>query len=167
MCLLMLQHFGTVFFTVTSIDRKEGGTPPTVFLNVYSRTSRELIGVIRFTYDPNYSKKREHIRMAFDVIDLKDIDPSYNNVLEDIIIGGFIWLTMDNHYTYPFHPQPYMVVNTYNEDPEIMQMVNAKVISILKEIGLQSCEYDKMYIFSKEVTRNILSNKLRKKFLIK
>ncbi len=157
----MLQHLGNVFFTVQAIDRKDNHNVPTIYLNIYNKTTRQILGTMRFNHDPNYSKVFKHIRMSFDLFDPNDIDPSRNNMLEDIIIGGFVWITMDNHYTYNFHPRPYMVVHDYKEDSDIMKMINIKTINILQSLDCKKGESDKnMYIFSREMTTHYLSEKL-------
>ncbi len=159
----MLHHMGNVFFTVEEIDRKDNNhNVPTIYLNIYNRTTRRIIGAMRFNHDPNYSKVFKHIRMAFDVFDPEDIDPTKSNLLEDIIVGGFIWITRDNHYTYNFHPRPYMVVHNYDEDRDIMKMINAKTISILQSLDCKKGEGDEnMYIFSRELSTHYLSEKLK------
>ena len=157
----MLQHLGNVFFTVEEIDRKDNHNVPTIYLNIYNRTTRQIIGVMRFNHDPNYSKLAKHIRMSFDVFDPKELDPIANTLLEDIIIGGFIWLTLDNHYTYNFHPRPYMVVHDYKEDSDLMKIINAKTVQILQSLECKKGETDEnMYIFSRELTTPYLSRKL-------
>lgn len=157
----MLQHLNNVFFKVATIDRKQNHDVPTVYLDLYDRRERKIIGQIRFNHDPLYSKNSKYIRMSFDVFEIKDLDPTYTTYLEDIIVGGFLWITMDNHYTYPFHPRPYMVVHNYKEDPELMKLINQKEISILQNLKCKHGEADEnMYIFSREYTSPYLSQKL-------
>lgn len=96
----MLQHLGNIFFKVSEIDRKQNHTVPTIYLDIYNKNTKQIMGQIRFNHDPNYSKVDKEIRMAFDVFDQNDIDPLRTSLLEDIIVGGFVWITMDNHYTY-------------------------------------------------------------------
>jgi hypothetical protein len=157
----MLHHLGNVFFVTESIDRKPNHTVPTVNLTIYNRTTRQIIGALRFNHDPNYSKNSKEIRMQFDAFDPKDLDPCASSILEDIIVGGFVWITRDNHYTYDFHPRPYMVVHNYDEDPDLMKIINAKTIQILKDLKCKKGDADEnMYIFSKEFTSPYLSEKL-------
>ena len=157
----MLQHLGNIFFKVSEIDRKQNHTVPTIYLDIYNKNTKQIMGQIRFNHDPNYSKVDKEIRMAFDVFDQNDIDPLRTSLLEDIIVGGFVWITMDNHYTYNFHPRPYMVVHNYREDTELMKTINAKTIHILQSLECKKGEGDaNMYIFSKENTTKYLSEKL-------
>ncbi len=157
----MLQHMGDVFFTVEEIDRKDNHMCPTIYLNIYNRKTRQIIGAMRFNHDPSYAKEAKRIRMSFDVFDPKDLDPLRGNLLEDIIVGGFIWITMDNHFTYTFHPRPYMVIHNYKEDNPVMAGINAKSIEILQNLQCKKGESDpNMYIFSKELTTPFLSKKL-------
>lgn len=159
----MLQHLGNVFFTVSNIDRKDNINVPTIYVNIFNRTTKEMIGQMRFNNDIKYSKNAKDIRMAFDVFNPQEIDPCRSSLLEDIVVGGFVWLTMDNHYTYPFHPRPYMVIHNYIEDTDLQRMINSKTISILQELECTKGEADdKMYIFSKESTSPYLSEKLRR-----
>lgn len=160
----MLQHLGNVFFTVSEIDRKDNHNVPTIYLNIYNRTTRQIIGLLRFNHDHKYSKNAQEIRMAFDVFDPKELDPCTSNLLEDIIVGGFVWITMDNHYTYSFYPRPYMVIHNYKEDSDLMQMINAKSISILQELGCEKgTNDDNMYVFSKDITSRYLSDILSRR----
>lgn len=157
----MLQHLGNVFFRVSEIDRKQNHTVPTIYLDIYNKNTKQIIGQVRFNHDPNYSKVDKEIRMAFDVFDQNDIDPLRSSILEDIIVGGFVWITMDNHYTYNFHPRPYMVVHNYKEDTDLMKTINAKTIHILQSLECKKGEGDtNMYIFSKENTTKYLSEML-------
>lgn len=134
----MLQHCGKVFFKVSTIDRK--GEVPTIFLDIIEKSSRTLIGQIRYNHDSNYEKPREYVRMAFDVVDPRLLDPTRNSsLLEDIVVGGMIWLTMDPHRTYDFRPVVYMAVHPYDADPEIMKIINSATIDILTKLG---CEAD-------------------------
>ena len=135
----MLQHCGKVFFRVSTIDRKRD--VPSIFLDIIEKSSRTLIGQIRYNYDFNYENQSEYVRMAFDVVDPRLLDPTRNSsLLEDIVVGGMIWLTMDPHRTYDFRPIVYMAVHTYDADPEIMKIINASTIDILNKLG---CTNDK------------------------
>lgn len=130
----MLQHCGKVFFKVSTIDRK--GDVPTIFLDIIEKSSRTLIGQVRYNHDSNYEKQREYVRMAFDVVDPRLLDPTRDSsLLEDIVVGGMIWLTMDPHRTYDFRPIVYMAVHPYDADPEIMKIINASTINILTKLG--------------------------------
>ncbi len=157
----MLQHLGNVFFKVQVIDRKS--EVPTIYLDLYRRDNKQFLGQMRFNHDPLYSKKSNEIRMAFDVFDPHELDPSTSSLLEDIIVGGFIWITRDNHYTYSFHPRPYMTVHDYQEDSDLMRMINAATRNILVNLGCEVGGADQnMFIFSKEITSQYLSEKLAK-----
>ena len=134
----MLQHSGKVFFRVSTIDRVEGQNPK-VYLDIFERDSQRLIGQMRFNFDPTYSKKKEDIRMAFDVLKTSMISPvnGGSQLLEDIVVGGILWLIKDNHYTYPFVPNVYMVIHSYVEDEKVMKDINHKIIEILLKIGAE------------------------------
>lgn len=160
----MLQHFGNAFFIINAIDRKGDKIPPTIHISIYNRESREIIGALRFNYDPNYAKELNHIRMSFDVFNLKDIDPMFSTMLEDIIIGGFAWITMDNHYIYNFKPVPYMTIHSYKEDNLAMNSINVKSKYILEtDIGCVPQFNDTMFIFNKDTSKQLLSQKLLQK----
>ena len=132
----MLQHSGKVFFRVSTIDREEGRNPK-VYLDIFERDSQRLIGQMRFNSDPIYSKKKEDIRMAFDVLKTSMISPTNGGaqMLEDIVAGGILWVMKDNHYTYPFVPNVYMVVHSYEQDEPIMKDINDKIVEILAKVG--------------------------------
>lgn len=132
----MLQHSGKAFFRVATIDRVEGQNPK-VYLDIYERDSQRLIGQMRFNFDPRYSKKKEDIRMAFDVLKTSMISPlnGGSQLLEDIVVGGILWVMKDNHYTYPFVPNVYMVVHSYEQDEPAMKDINHKILEILGNIG--------------------------------
>lgn len=134
----MLQHSGKVFFRVATIDRAEGHNPK-VYLDIYERDSQRLIGQIRFNSDPTYSKKKENIRMSFDVLKPSMISPlnGGSQLLEDIVVGGILWMIKDNHYTYSFVPNVYMVIHPYEQDEPVMKDINHKIIEILGNIGAQ------------------------------
>lgn len=134
----MLQHSGKIFFRVATIDRVEGQNPK-VYLDIYERDSQRLIGQMRFNFDPTYSKKKEDIRMAFDVLKTSMISPvnGGSQLLEDIIVGGILWVMKDNHYTYPFVPNVYMVIHSYAEDEKVMKDINHKIFEILLNIGAE------------------------------
>jgi len=158
----MLQYLNDVYLKLACVDRKEY-TPPTVYLDIYKRNSTNVgctfIGQIRFNFDSNYSSLKEEIRMAFNVFDASLIDPVKSNLLEDIIVAGFLWITLDNHYIYDFNPKPYMVIHDYKEDVDNMKFINKKAISILKSLKCKENDND-MFIFSKDITSEYLSNKL-------
>lgn len=162
----MLQYLDTIYLKVATIDRRNDSMhfnyPPTVFLDIWDRRelSPTLIGQIRFNLDPTYSKKPSEIRMSFNVFNIDLIDPIKNpKLLEDIIVGGFLWITLDNHYTYDFHPNPYMVIHSYKEDNIKMESINSKVMSILSSLKCEKRE-NNIYVFSKNTTSQYLSEKL-------
>lgn len=143
----MLQHSGKIFFRVSTIDRGENNIPK-IYLDIYERESQRLIGQVRYNFDPNYSKRKEDIRMAFDVLRPAMIAPINGGaqLLEDIIVGGVLWLIKDNHYTYPFIPKVYMVIHSYNEDEKVMKDINSKTVEVLAKIGAISSEKNMMKI---------------------
>ena len=147
----MLQHSGKVFFRVASIDRVEGQNPK-VYLDIYERDSQRLIGQMRFNFDPTYSKKKEDIRMAFDVLKTSMISPvnGGSQLLEDIVVGGILWLIKDNHYTYSFVPNVYMVVHSYEQDEPVMKDINSKIFQILGNIGAKQ-DGNMMKILEKDI----------------
>lgn len=140
----MLQHSGKVFFRVAAIDRKQGSNP-TVFLDIIERESQRFIGQIRYNFDPRYSKSASKIRMSFDVVINTLIAPIRGGEerLEDIIVGGMLWLIKDNHYTYNFVPDVYMVVHTYEQDEPEMKDINNKIIDILFKLGAKKSQAQK------------------------
>ena len=75
--------------------------------------------------------------MAFDVLKTSMISPvnGGSQMLEDIIVGGILWVIKDNHYTYPFVPNVYMVVHSYAQDEPAMKDINHKIFEILGNIG--------------------------------
>lgn len=97
----MLQHSGKVFFRVATIDRAEGHNPK-VYLDIYERDSQRLIGQIRFNSDPTYSKKKENIRMSFDVLKPSMISPlnGGSQLLEDIVVGGILWMIKEGLWSF-------------------------------------------------------------------
>ena len=147
----MLQHSGKVFFRVSTIDRVEGQNPK-VYLDIYERDSQRLIGQMRFNFDPTYSKKKEDIRMAFDVLKTSMISPvnGGSQLLEDIVVGGILWVMKDNHYTYPFIPNVYMVIHSYEQDEPIMKDINSKILDILRNLGAKK-EENMLKIFEKDI----------------
>lgn len=148
----MLQHCGKIFFRVATIDRKNG--VPTIFLDVLERRTGNFIGQIRFNHDSNYAKEYDFIRMSFDVMLPFMADPSTNaNYLEDIIVGGIVWLTKDNHRTYQFTPNVYVVVHSYDSDTAIMQPINQKTIEILKKLDCESSD-EVTWTFSSKKNHN-------------
>lgn len=153
----MLQHSGKVFFRVATIDRAEGQNPK-VYLDLYERDSQRLIGQMRFNFDPTYSKKKEDIRMAFDVLKPEMISPinGGSKLLEDIVVGGVLWLMKDNHYTFSFIPNVYMVVHSYEQDEKIMEDINAKILEVLKNVGAKK-ENSMMKISEKDINFDFVS----------
>lgn len=147
----MLQHSGKVFFRVATIDREKGQNPK-VYLDIFERDSQRLIGQIRFNFDPTYSKKPEDIRMSFDVLKPSMIAPinGGSQLLEDIVVGGILWVTRDNHYTYPFVPNVYMAIHSYDQDEAIMQDINVKTLEVLRNIGAKE-ENNMMKITEKDI----------------
>ena len=143
----MLHHCGKVFFKVSTIDRK--GDVPTIFLDIIEKSSRTFIGQIRYNHDSNYEDQHEYIRMAFDVVDPRLLDPTRNSsLLEDIVVGGMIWITMDPHRTYAFRPVVYMAVHPYDADPEIMKIINSATIDILTKLGCYADNEKGVWSFS-------------------
>ena len=148
----MLQHCGKVFFRVVAIDRKND--VPTIFLDVLERRTGNFIGQVRFNHDSNYAAEYDSIRMSFDVMLPFMVDPAISaNYLEDIIVGGIVWLTKDNHRTYRFTPNIYMVVHSYDGDPAFMQSVNEKTIEVLKKLDCESKD-GVTWIFSNKKNHN-------------
>lgn len=87
--------------------------------------------------------------MAFDVVDPRLLDPTRNSsFLEDIVVGGMIWLTMDPHRTYDFRPIVYMAVHTYDADPDIMKIINSSTIDILTKLGCKVDDEKGIWYFS-------------------
>lgn len=154
----MLQHSGKAFFRVATIDRVEGENPK-VYLDIYERDSQRLIGQMRFNFDPTYSKKKENIRMAFDVLKTSMISPinGGSQLLEDIVVGGILWLMKDNHYTYPYIPNVYMVIHSYEQDEAIMKDINSKILEILRKIGAKK-ENDMMKIAEENIDFQYVSS---------
>ncbi len=158
----MLQHLGNVFFTLAAIDRKADEEVPTIFLNILNRSSGKVIGQMRFNKDPLYSSANDEIRMAFDVLDPNLLDPISSTILEDIVVGGMVWCSMDNHYLFPYKMKPYMVIHNYPEDPELMQIINSRILNILSELKCtKGAADDNMYICLPDLSNSFLSEKLR------
>lgn len=148
----MLQHCGSIFLRVATIDRK--GETPTIFLDIIEKSTCRFIGQIRYNHDPNYMGNHDAVRMAFDVVDPKSLDPSRSTLLEDIVVGGMIWLTMDPHRTYPFRPKVYMAVHPYDADPAIMTLINQATIDILNKLGCEADEEKGIWSFSRSDSFN-------------
>lgn len=148
----MLQHSGKVFFRVSAIDRKVNGNP-TVYLDIFERDSNRLIGQMRYNNDPLYSKNSKDVRMAFDVMKTSMISPinGGSQLLEDIIVGGILWLIKDNHYTYDFVPTVYMVVHLYEQDEKIMTDINSKTFEVLSKIGAKIGEKNMWKISAEDI----------------
>ncbi len=147
----MLQHSGKAFFKVAAIDRMEGKIP-TIYLDIYDRDKEKLIGQIRFNFDPTYSTEKRDIRMAFDVVKLREISPLSGgyNLLEDIIVGGILWVMMDNHYIFDFTPNVYMVVHSYDQDEAVMKDINELTEQVLYNIGAKRIKFKTMWKLEKE-----------------
>ena len=157
----MLQYLNNIYLQVVSVQSKPAPKPSTVYLNIHDRSNKDLklIGQMRFNFDPNYSKNPQEIRMSFNSYDNSFFDPLGKNLLEDIIVAGFLWITLDNHYTYDFQPKPYMVIHDYNEDSELMRTINSAARNILTNLECEKRE-NNMYVFSKEKTSRYLLDKL-------
>jgi len=157
----MLQYVNNVYLQMVCIQSKEQPVPSTVYLNIHDRSGTELkfIGQMRFNFDPLYSKNREEIRMSFNVHDVSYLDPHKANLLEDIIVAGFLWITLDNHYTYNFHPKPYMVIHDYSEDSDMMKIINSAARNVLTQLECEKRE-NNIYLFSKDNTSKYLLEKL-------
>ena len=149
----MLQYVNNIYLQVISVQSKPNGVPSTVYLNMHDRSSGDLkfIGQMRFNFDPTYSKNPMEIRMSFNSYDNNIFDPLGGNLLEDIIVAGFLWLTHDNHYTYAFQPRPYMVVHDYNEDSDKMRIINSAARDILTKLECEKRD-NNMFLFSKDNT---------------
>ena len=145
------------------MQSKPSNVPSTVYLNVHDRSGGDLkfIGQMRFNFDPLYSKNPTEIRMSFNSYDVSYLDPLGKNLLEDIIVAGFLWITLDNHYTYSFQPKPYMVIHDYSEDSDKMHMINAAARDILIRLQCDRRE-NNIYVFSKDNTSRYLSDRLAK-----
>ncbi len=157
----MLQYVNNIYLQVVSVQSKPNGVPSTVYLNIHDRSAGDLkfIGQMRFNFDPAYSKNPMEIRMSFNSFDTNNFDPLGKNLLEDIIVAGFLWITIDNHYTYMFQPRPYMVINDYAEDSEKMRLINAVARDVLTKLHCEKRE-NNVYVFSKDNTSKYLSQKL-------
>lgn len=144
----MLSTVGNVFFEVTSISRAKGNYIPTVYLSMRNVKTGKMIGQMRFNADENYfSSDVNRVRMAFNLMNAEIINPetlSGNELLEEIVAGGLIWASMDNHYLFPKQTLPYVVVHDYAEDSSMLNMINAKMKSILVLYG---CEEVNKYVF--------------------
>ena len=154
----MIQHSRKVFFIVATNDREEGAHNPKVYLDIYARDSQRLIGQIRFNSDPTYSKKRENIRMSFDVLKPAMISPlnGGSQLLEDIVVGGILWMIKDNHYTFPFIPNVYMVIHPYEQDEAVMKDINNKIFEILGNVGAK-CEGNLIKISANDIRYEYVS----------
>lgn len=159
----MLQYLNNIYLQVVSVQSKPSNVPSTVYLNVHDRSGGDLkfIGQMRFNFDPLYSKNPTEIRMSFNSYDVSYLDPLGKNLLEDIIVAGFLWITLDNHYTYSFQPKPYMVIHDYSEDSDKMHMINAAARDILIRLQCDRRE-NNIYVFSKDNTSRYLSDRLAK-----
>ena len=158
----MLSKVGKIFFRVASISRSKGDLVPTIFLDILDASTGKFIGQMRFNKDEKYSSS--NIRMAFNVLDPNDIYPISQekcDLLEDIIIGGFIWLSMDNHHLVPKDVFPYMVVHNYKEDNLLMQPINAKILDILKSLGCS--DEASVYVFDPQKGGKKLSEFLKRR----
>lgn len=157
----MLQYVNNIYLQVISVQSKPDGLPSTVYLNVHDRSGGDLkfIGQMRFNFDPAYSKNPTEIRMSFNSFDMNNFDPLGKNLLEDIIVAGFLWITLDNHYTYMFQPKPYMVIHDYTEDSNKMLLINAATRDILTRLQCDRRE-NNVYVFSKDNTSKYLTEKL-------
>lgn len=157
----MLQYVNNIYLKVVSVQSKPNGVPSTVYLDMYDRGGGDLkfIGQMRFNFDPAYSKNPMEIRMSFNSFDNNTFDPLGKNLLEDIIVAGFLWITLDNHYTYMFQPRPYMVIHDYAEDSSRMHLINEAARDVLMRLECDRRD-NNMYVFSKDNTSKYLSQKL-------
>lgn len=157
----MLQYVNNIYLQVVSVQSKPNGVPSTVYLNIHDRSGGDLkfIGQMRFNFDPAYSKNPMEIRMSFNSFDTNNFDPLGKNLLEDIIVAGFLWITIDNHYTYMFQPRPYMVINDYAEDSEKMLIINSVARDVLTKLHCEK-RANNVYVFTKDNTSKYLSQKL-------
>ena len=157
----MLQYLNNIYLQVISVQSKPANTPSTVYLNIHDRSNGDLkfIGQMRFNFDPLYSKNREEIRMSFNTPDVNNFDPLGKNLLEDIIVAGFLWITLDNHYTYDFYPKPYMVIHDYSQDSDKMKIINSAARDVLTKLECEKRD-NNIYVFSKDNTSKYLLDKL-------
>ena len=157
----MLQYINNIYLQVISVQSKPSNVPSTVYLNIHDRSGGDLkfIGQMRFNFDPLYSKNPTEIRMSINSNDESYFDPLGKNYLEDIIVAGFLWITLDNHYTYSFQPKPYMVIHDYTEDSDRMHMINAAARDILTKMKCDKRD-NNIYVFSKDNTSKFLSDRL-------
>ena len=157
----MLQYINNIYLQVISVQSKPSNVPSTVYLNIHDRSGGDLklIGQMRFNFDPLYSKNPTEIRMSFNSYDASYFDTLGKNYLEDIIVAGFLWITLDNHYTYSFQPKPYMVIHDYTEDSDRMHMINAAARDILTKMKCDKRD-NNIYVFSKDNTSKFLSDRL-------
>ena len=157
----MLQYINNIYLQVISVQSKPSNVPSTVYLNIHDRSGGDLkfIGQMRFNFDPTYSKNPMEIRMSFNSFDANTFDQLGKNLLEDIIVAGFLWITHDNHYTYMFQPRPYMVIHDYTEDSDKMRFINSAARDVLMRLECDKRE-NNVYVFSKDNTSKYLSQKL-------
>ena len=157
----MLQYVNNIYLKVVSVQNKPNGVPSTVYLDMYDRSGGDLkfIGQMRFNFDPAYSKNPMEIRMSFNSFDNNTFDPLGKKLLEDIIVAVFLWITLDNHYTYMFQPRPYMVFHDYAEDSSRMHLINEATRDVLMRLECDRRD-NNVYVFSKDNTSKYLSQKL-------
>ena len=161
----MLSTIGKVFFEVTTISRAKGEFIPTVYLSIRNANTGKMMGQMRFNLDKNYSDK--NVRMAFNMMDSNLIDPIRAegcDLLEEIVIGGFIWASMDNHYLFSdelYDVLPYMVVHDYAEDNNKAGMINAKIKDILMRYCIQPKK--NIFVFNPKTGNKVLSSFLKDK----
>jgi len=154
----MLSTVGSVFFSVAAIVRGDDGFP-TIYLDI--RRDGKLIGQMRFNKDEIYSK--EHIRMAYNLTNPNMVNPvtGGRELLEEIVIGGLIWASMDNHKLLSNGVRPYMVAHDYAENSELLNAINAATKDLLLQYG---CRHENdMYIFEPAAGGKMLSRFLKDK----
>ena len=132
----MLSTIGKTFFEVVDVDRKPGDVIPMIHLNIRNVRTGKMIGQMRFNCDRAYSDT--DVRMQFNVMNKAIINPATqegSELLEEILIGGFVWLSFDNHKLIPDHCKPYMVVHDYSENDNRLNFINTKIRAVLSEFG--------------------------------
>lgn len=56
----------------------------------------------------------------------------------------------DNHYTFPFIPNVYMVIHPYEQDEAVMKDINNKIFEILGNVGAK-CEGNLIKISANDI----------------
>lgn len=146
----MLQHLGKVHLEYVNSYNNNEGMPPITYLNICHLGHSRPIGQIRFCYNKTYSDDINMIRMEFDVWNatlIDSISSSSHDILESIIVLGFIWLCIDNNGIYK-SPTMYMTTHSYREDSKKAKDITSMIIHILNNLGCSTTDNDK-YVFPK------------------